>query len=350
MRSKFLRSMNTLPLRALTLILVLYLSACASTIMRPGPPTVSPQLTNTAFITADGSHLPFKQWLPDSQPPEGILIALHGFNDYSNFFESSANFFQKNGIASFAYDQRGFGQSPHIGFWAGTQAMTHDLKQFTRLIKQRYPEIPVYLLGESMGGAVVLVTMTQKEAPDVDGIILAAPAVWGTSTMPWYQQLALSITRYTVPWLKLSGSGLKIKPSDNTPMLRKLGKDPLIIKETRVDTIHGLTQLMTTALQRATQLQANTLILYGERDDIIPKAPTAQMLQNLPANAKTRQTVAIYENGYHMLLRDLNAAVPQEDILNWMKQPDQPLPSGADKRSLNKLMCSSKSGDCLPSE
>ena len=48
------------------------------------------------------------------------------------------------------------------------------------------PRVPLYLLGESMGGAVAVVAMTGESGtrpPDVDGVILAAPAVWGRSTM-----------------------------------------------------------------------------------------------------------------------------------------------------------------------
>jgi len=154
--------------------------------------------------------------------------------------------------------------------------------------------------------------------------------------MPWYQRWALTLGSYTLPWLKLSPNGLKIKASDNITMLRKLGRDPYIIKETRIDAMHGLTQLMGQALKRASLLPSNTLILYGERDEVIPKLPTAIMLDKLEHSSKN-QKVAVYEQGYHMLLRDLQASVPREDILAWIKNPEQALPSGADQRSFDLL-------------
>jgi len=54
----------------------------------------------------------------------------------------------------------------------------------SRVLHARYPHLPVYLFGESMGGALVVVSVTGAagaEKPAVDGIILMAPAVWGLS-------------------------------------------------------------------------------------------------------------------------------------------------------------------------
>ena len=320
------------------LFIYLGLIACAPTVMLPGKQVANPELNEGNFITSDNHALPVKSWLPKVGSVNHIIIALHGFNDYSNFFQDSALWLQQFGVASFSYDQRGFGASANTGLWAGANTMAQDLTEFIGVIKKRHPNTPIYLLGESMGGAVVMVTMTEKNAPNVNGIILAAPAVWGETTMPWYQRWALTIGSYTVPWMKVSGSGLKIKPSDNIPMLRKLGSDPLIIKETRIDAIHGLTHLMWLALERSNQLHNPALILYGELDEIIPKLPTAMMLQSLPESAKNKQKIALYENGYHMLLRDLNAELAHKDILAWINNPKKTLPSKADTRPIQVLL------------
>jgi len=69
------------------------------------------------------------------------------------------------------------------------------------------------------------------------------------------------------------------------------------------------------------------LVLYGANDQIIPKTPTRRMLAAMPAGART---IAVYGDGWHMLLRDLNAAVVRRDIAHWMAQPGAPLPSGAE--------------------
>jgi len=134
--------------------------------------------------------------------------------------------------------------------------------------------------------------------------------------------------------MTLTGRGLGIVPSDNYEMLVRLGRDPLVIKQTRVGTIYGLVNLMDAALAAAPQLKTPALILYGEKDQIIPKAPTRRLLKTLPAG---RHRVALYEGGYHMLLRDLQAATVWKDMAAWITERRTVLPSGADRRSLKSL-------------
>lgn len=316
------------------------LSACIPTIHPPGNSINPAHFEEDAFFTEDGERLSVRSWFPEKQPLNAIIIALHGFNDYSNFFDAPGEYLSTLGIGSYAFDQRGFGESPNPGLWPGISAYVDDLVQFTREVKQRHPSVPVYLLGESMGGAVVIVTMEKSLLPEVEGIILSAPAIWGRDVMPWYQRSLLWLTAHTVPWMTLTGESLEIMPSDNIEMLRALSRDPLVIKETRVETIYGLVDLMDEALEKSVFLGENALLLYGEKDEVIPKAPTFEMLKMLPRSEPlggSAARVAFYENGYHMLLRDLQANLILDDIVAWIAAPKEPLPSGADSRAAMTL-------------
>ena len=290
------------------------------------------QITDNLYKTEDGASLPLRRWLPETEP-KAVLIALHGFNDYSHFFDRPGAYFSSQGIACFAYDQRGFGAAPKRGLWAGIPAYTDDLRILVQLVKHRYPHQPIYVLGESMGGAVIITAMGQVTMPEVKGVILAAPALWARQTMPWYQTSLLWALAHSFPWLRLSGDGVGVKASDNIEMLRELGRDPLIIKKTRVEAIYGLTDLMDAAFDSADQLRANTLILYGENDEIIPKKPTYDFLRRFLSSDRERKTVAFYPQGYHMLLRDLQASIAWEDIAAWINLGTDKLPSGADRRA-----------------
>ena len=168
------------------------------------------------------------------------------------------------------------------------------------------------------GAAVAMTAFAGPNAPAADGVILVAPTVWGRSTMPFYQRWTLWLAAHTVPWLTLTRRGPNIKPSDNIKMLRALGCDPKVIKETRVDTIWGLVNLMDAALRAAPEFRSKSLILYGEKDEVIRKGPTDQMLSHLPAAARGRQLLRRYKGGYHMLLRDLECKPVWDDILAWV--------------------------------
>ncbi|MEW5728956.1 MAG: lysophospholipase [Pseudomonadota bacterium] len=310
------------------LLILVSLSACAARLHPPGQAVMAPQLNGDHWLSADGARLPVRAWLPDGRPG-AVIVALHGMNDYSNFFDEPGAYLARHGVAAYAYDQRGFGQGPHPGFWSSGQAMAEDLRAAVALVAARHPGVPLYILGESMGGAVTMLATAGEPPPQVRGVILSAPAVWGRSSMGLFQRAALWVAYQLVPGMELTGEGLKITPSDNIEMLRALSADPLVIKATRVDAIHGLVDLMDAAAEAAHRLRLPALILYGEKDEVVPAEPTWRMVAALPATG-AGQRVALYRNGYHMLLRDLQARMVLDDILAWIDDAGAPLPSGAD--------------------
>lgn len=308
-------------------LLLMGLTACTQPVVQAFlERTEAPSLEEGILKVGDGTLLPLRSWLP-TKDPTAVIIALHGFNDYSKAFESAGTFLRARGIALYAYDQRGFGaNTENRGIWGGEENLTEDATELVKAVRAKYPELPVYLLGESMGGAVVINTMLSDHAPEVDGIILSAPAVWGDDTMNSFYRSTLWLLAHTVPDECVSGDGLDIIASDNFPMLREMAQDPLIIKKTRIDAVYGIVQLMDKAYQGLDKIKVPVLLLYGEKDQVIPKHPIANAIKKLEAP----YTLALYPDGYHMLLRDLKGDAVLYDISQWMANRYQPLPSGYD--------------------
>ncbi|HEV2549679.1 MAG TPA: alpha/beta hydrolase [Stellaceae bacterium] len=307
--------------------------AAAPQHLATAPAAAGPALAAEAFIAADGAPLPLRAWLPPAEP-RAVILALHGFNDYSNAFAGPGSAWAAAGIATYAYDQRGFGGAPERGRWAGARQLAGDATDAIHLLRQRHPGVPLYLLGESMGGAIAILAASGRSGapvPRVEGVILVAPAVWGRATMSVFERVGLWLADF-LPAVGWSPNLLpvRISPSDNIAMLRALGADPLVIKRTRADTLNGLVDLMSAALNAAPWFEAPLLLLYGERDEIVPHAPMARFVAALPARARARERVALYPQGYHMLLRDLGAAAPIGDIAAWIGASAAALSSGAD--------------------
>ncbi len=272
----------------------------------------------------DGYRLPLRIWSGGADPAV-VVLGLHGFNDYANAFAPLGRDLAQAGITTYAVDQRGFGATAQAGRWHGGPRLARDLRHLIGLLQARHPKARLYVAGESMGGAVILAALAQGPLP-VAGLILIAPAVWSRDTMPWYQRLVLDGAVHTVPWLELTGKGVRRTPSDHLAMLRAMSADPLVIKATRVDALWGITELMDVAQAAASRLQTPALLLYGERDEIIPKNAFCRFLDRLP-NEPPGLTLVLYQRGWHMLPRDHQGDRVRADIAAWLQRPDAPLPS-----------------------
>lgn len=307
--------------------LLVALGACAPRLMATGYDVYAPKFEEKTAIMADAARLPLRIW--NAPEPKAVIIALHGMNDYSNAFSDPGPgpWLAEHGITLYAYDQRGFGQAPGRGLWAGTGRMVKDLDTVIALARKAHPGLPLYVLGESMGGAVALAAMGAPDAPKVDGIILAAPAVWGWKTMNPIYEVVLWASGHTAPGMSVTGGGLKIQPSDNIEMLRTLSKDRLVIKGTQIGTIYGLVNLMDDAYMAAPHVKVPVLLLYGAHDQIVPAGPVGRTLAAMKQN-NADLTVACYPSGWHILLRDLGRKTVWNDTLSWINDPGAPLPSG----------------------
>ena len=275
-----------------------------------------PAIEAGAFLTRDGLRLPLRHW--DAAKPVAVIVALHGMSDYSNAFDMPATWWATKGITTYAYDQRGFGRAPHQENRLDRRAARRLLATALHSARAKHPGLPVYALGESMGGAVVLSALASKQPPHVEGVILIAPAVWSRADMPLSYRAALWTVAHTMPWLNLSGEGLKIWPSDNIEMLKKLSRDPLFQHKTRADAVYGLTDLMDEARRAPDHLDhlPPILFLYGAKDQVIPREPTEAVVAALGSRAKVQR----FDKGYHMLLRDLDAKTVWSAVVDWIRQ------------------------------
>lgn len=300
------------------------ISSCGGKSQHLGPFKREPMISEHCFHMQDCVNLPYTAW-GNRKNPEVVIIALHGFNDYHNTFKDFADKAEHKNALIYAYDQRGFGNTPKRGLWANSNVTIQDLLTVTHLVKARHPGKPLYWMGESMGGAILMVASKYAHEAGVSGMVLSAPAVWGWKYMNKLHAAALMLGDYFIPWVKVSGEGLDVVASDNDEMLMALGADPCVIKRTRIDALHGLVSLMSEASKAACQITIPTLILYGAKDELVPKRPVQIVLSQLPKAPWGHWKTVYYQNGYHLLFRDKNGGVVIDDIFAWIH--DQPLPS-----------------------
>ena len=280
------------------------------------------------MISFDGARLGLMRWTPQGDRPWAVIVGLHGIDDYSNAFHLAAPYWAKDGIATYALDQRGFGRSPQRGIWPGEGLMTEDLRTLVALVRQRYPNAVIAVAGVSMGGAVAIEAFASDRPPVADRLILLSPAVWGWSTQPLTYRTALWATAHVAPGAVLQPPAFvyrHIRASDNIDELRRMGRDRLMIWGARTDVLYGLVGLMDDAAHDVGKLKVPTAYLAGAHDQIITRRPMLKAAARLPPNDRS----AYYPDGWHLLLIDLHAETVWRDVESFLHDPAAPLPSGA---------------------
>lgn len=310
---------------------LLAVGGCAPSrpLLKQDAAVVPPDLILTAD---DGARLPVRVWRPGALPARAAILALHGYGDSRDAFEGVGPSLAARGFALYAYDQRGFGAAPGRGHWAGTDRMLADAAEAAAAMQAREPNTPVVILGESMGGAEVLLLADgirlARHGVHPRSMVALAPAVWGRGQMNPLTLLSLDGADVIAPGWVLTGREipLHIHASDDRAALEKLARDPLTLVGSRVSMLDGLVGQMTAAQKAASRVRIPLLVVYGARDDLVPAAATAAAWAKLPPGVR----IAYYANGYHLTMRDLDRQAVEQDVVGWIEAPAAPLPSGAD--------------------
>ena len=311
------------------------LGACSPTVVPAGEKANPPYLAADKYVAADGTVLPLTVWpAADGAAPRFVVLGLHGFGDYRDAFDEPAKVWSKDGIVTYAYDQRGFGKSPSRGRWPGTDTLVGDALAVASLVQARHPGVPFYVVGESMGGAVTLVAADRGLV--ADGLVLSAPALRGREAFGPLASAGLWFFAHTIPWLPAGPTSIDFRPTDNPKTLEKLRNDPLMLRQPRVDMGYGLVDLMDAARESAERVRLPYLMLHGMGDRLVPTNAVRTAIEVMPPRTDSR--LAFYKDGYHLLMRDKQGPVVAADIAAWIADHQAALPSGADaERSQPKL-------------
>ena len=308
--------------RGLVVALAFLLSACASDREFRAAPFDAPQsLTEQAtedrierkLRATNGDTIALTNW-PARGPMRGIILAVHGFGDYGpSTFEGAAENWRGQGLGVYAYDQRGFGRNPSRGVWPGAERLIEDLAQVFTIIRMENPDIPITVVGHSMGGAVVAAALGEDLiAPD--RAVLLAPALWGGPHLGIGYRALAGIATTLFPDRRWSGKGVvRIQATDNMDALRALARDPLYLRKPSSREFAGLIALMDRAVETAPAITTPTLVIYGAKDEVVPEDP----LRETTALFAGPREFRLIDTGWHLLLRDLEGRKVQDAVATY---------------------------------
>jgi acylglycerol lipase len=303
----------------LLLLFLASLTACAIPFGVPQGTRGHPIITSGFFDLPDGAKLPYRLY-PATGPTRAVVLALHGYTDSRDGWQMFSSVLNAEGITVYAPDQSGFGATVNRGAWPGTDTLVNEARDMAVQLRSQYPDTKLYVMGESMGGAIAILLGASPNPPPVDGYILSAPAVWGGKALSPALRASMRIAALAAPAKRVTGGSVHVMASDNIPALIAFGEDPLTIHAPRVDNVAGLVRLMGQAQAACAHFDQPALFLYGGHDELIPPAAMKACWRALPEAAldSGKIILAFYPPDYHLIERDLERATPDGDITSFI--------------------------------
>ncbi len=258
-------------------IAVSQLGACAGVMPEPHPkaePYLSLDLEDSVQVRRgevylrDGTARRVLVW-SDDENDGPVVLAVHGMNVSAWQFSGLARRLVSDfNLTIIAYDQRGFGpDSEHVTAWVGGSVLVDDLGDVWASVTRAYADRPVYLLGNSMGAAVIA-SAVGEGLVDPARIVWTSPALCQRYDVVWYLRWLLPATQIV--------SGIKLPVSKN---VKDNTIDPSLIEELQQNhelkefvtpvQISGMLELFEGAVSDLPNILADTLIVHGTNDGLI---------------------------------------------------------------------------------
>jgi alpha-beta hydrolase superfamily lysophospholipase len=266
------------------------------------------------FTARDGLRLYEQWWLPE-QDPRAVVVVVHGINEHGGRYRRLADDLTRRGYAVCAMDLRGHGNSDGPRAWiAAFDEYLDDLELLLDRARARQPGKPLFLLGHSLGGAIVALLGIMR-TPSVDGLIFSAPAVLIAGDLfPMLRHVA-SLASRVWPTLRLARMGCRF-----------MSRDPVVVEAFRNDPLvfQGRFPVRTGAeiLKAASRIQVGMkrltsplLILHGTGDMVTDPKGSRQLYTRA---GSTDKTLYLYPGLYHEVLNEPERETVLSDLLAWL--------------------------------
>ncbi len=279
-------------------------------------------LMSRSFAASDGVAMPYRLWR--AQVPRGLVLLLHGAFDYSGAFDEIGPRLAQRGLTALAIDQRGFGATPSRRHWCSARRMALDAGDAVCFLRARFGDLPVFLVGESMGADIAIKTVATQSDLEIAGVVLAAPGALADVFRLFFWRMAVRVLNFVAPKgevavERLHGGGLTAAAAI------RLLSDPMVLRSIRPAMASGLLELAVSAVGEARKVAVPTLTLIGSKEDLLYTTCVTRLHDGLAGE----KTLRIFTDGPHLLFHWQRADAVIDTVLRWIEaklpevQPDR---------------------------
>lgn len=271
--------------------------------------------TLSTFTASDGDNLAVQDWpLREDRPARGVVVLVHGLGEHAGRYERVARRLNAWGFAVRGYDQYGHGESDGVrGALPTGDRLLSDLADIVDSTRVRMsPDMPLVLLGHSMGGLVAALFVARRIRP-VDALVLSSPAFdAGFSSL---QKLLLAVLPRLAPDLRL-GNGLDAKRlSHDEDVVAAYRADPRVHDRISARLASFIAAAGPEVLAHAANWQVPTLLLYAGADALVSPAGSRAF-----ARAAPRRVVnsLCFEALYHEIFNERDPEPVFAALQRWL--------------------------------
>ncbi len=290
----------------------------------PSPPytdVVSPVLAEKYTYTEDGDYtkeldIPTYEWMPAGTPPKVMILGIHGLTLHGRRFRVLARALAINGAGFVALDMRGFGRchfdkefsskipgeksnekpnpgnrnpEPEDKTKIDHEASYQDILKLSKLIKQKYPDVPLIALGESLG--CTFCVRLAADNPDVSAIVLSAPAVKVNKDMyAGKGQIVQGVKAVLTPSHEMDlKSFFADLCSAREDVQKEMLDDPMVLKKLKLKALLSTDAFVdkTARYGKLTSPNLAVLILQGSADGCVSPTRVTELMNTMPSTDQT---------------------------------------------------------------
>ncbi|MEM6843644.1 MAG: lysophospholipase [Bacteroidota bacterium] len=258
--------------------------------------------TNQFNSSQDGFPLFYQQWLPEKA--ERIIVFQHGLGEHSGRYQNLIRAFSGTSTAFYALDARGHGRTDgKRGHVERFQLFVGDLHDLIKRVQQENDDQKVFLLGHSMGGAIVLkYAITDDYQDNLRGLIASSPAI--RPVMDWAKKIqkpVAALLSQVAPSLTQDNRLDTENISHHPPVVMAYRNDPLVHSKASARLGDALFNIHKDILSEAPSLHIPVYLMHGTADRLTDPEGTQQFYNALTTPDKT---LKLYEGLYHETMNE----------------------------------------------
>lgn len=244
------------------------------------------------------------------------MVLIHGFAEHSGRYQELAAFLAARGSAVHGLDLRGHGRSDgRRGYVRTFDEFLDDVGRFVELVREEHPDVPITLVGHSMGGLITAAFLVERR-PRIASAVTSGAALAVAGVSRSRRALARMLGRL---WPRLPmPAGLDPNGLSRDPeVVRRYLEDPLVFRNMTAGLGAALMDAARRTAQRGAEVQVPLLMLHGEEDPLCSVLGSREFYDEV---ATAGSALRIYPGLRHEIFNEPERHQVYGDLWRWMEE------------------------------